>query len=81
MLIVYNGPRVRGEFAQPMIMNAEDARMSPFPKGNKNAKRGETPVLDVQGPRAASWDSGLQRSTEHGAQQRPPARRESPLLQ
>ena len=74
MPTVYNGPRARGEFPQPMIMNAEDARMSPFPKGTKNAKRGETPALDLQGPRAASWDSGLQRSTEQGALERQPAR-------
>ena len=36
MPIVYNGPGVRGEITYPMIMNAEDARMSPFPKGTKN---------------------------------------------
>lgn len=58
-----------------MIMNAEDARMSPFPKGIKNAKRGETPTLDLQVPRATSWDKGLQRSTEQRAQERQPARR------
>lgn len=38
-----------------MIMNAEDARISPFPKGTENAKTGETPTLDLQGPRATSW--------------------------
>lgn len=75
MPIVYNGPGVRGEFTYPMIMNAEDARMSPFPKGTKNAKRGETPTLDLQGPRATSWDKGLQRSTEQKAQERQAARR------
>lgn len=58
-----------------MIMNAEDARISPFPKGTENAKTGETPTLDLQGPRATSWKKGLLRSTEERAQERQPARR------